>query len=86
MTREELFRKNQQLSTEFELYLLEHPEIEDKIPDNAMIVLVPDYDKELAEKNIELAKTNKEPGQAIVYVRVEKLRASRIEGLTLQVA
>ena len=44
MTREELFKKNQQLSTEFELYLLEHPEIEEKIPDNAMIVLVPDYD------------------------------------------
>ncbi len=86
MTREELFKKNQQLSTEFELYLLDHPEIEDKIPDNALIVLVPDYDKELAEKNIELAKANKEPWQIIVYVRVEKLRASRIEGLTLQVA
>ncbi|NCO83128.1 MAG: hypothetical protein COZ31_04465 [Nitrospirae bacterium CG_4_10_14_3_um_filter_44_29] len=86
MTREEVFKKNQQLSTEFELYLLEHPEIEDNIPDNAMIVLVPDYDKELAEKNIELAASNKEPGQAVVYVRVEKLRASRIEGLTLQVA
>ena len=51
MIREELFRKNQQLSTEFELYLLEHPEIEGKIPDNALIVLLPDYDKELAEKN-----------------------------------
>lgn len=86
MTREELFRKNQQLSTEFELYLLEHPEIEEKIPDNAMIVLVPDYDKELAEKNIQLANANKESGQTLVYVRVEKLRASRIEGLTLQVA
>jgi len=86
MTREELFRKNQQLSTEFELYLIEHPEIEDNIPDNAMIVLVPEYDKELAEKNIELAKANKESGQTIVYVRVEKLRASRIEGLSLQVA
>lgn len=86
MTREELFRKNQQLSTEFELYLLEHPEIEDKIPDNAMIVMVPEYDKALAEKNIELAETNKEPGQTIVYVRVEKLRASRIEGLSLQIA
>lgn len=86
MTREELFKKNQQLSTEFELYLLEHPEVEEKIPDNSMIVLVPDYDKELAEKNIELANTNKEAGQTLVYVRVEKLRASRIEGLSLQVA
>lgn len=86
MTREELFKKNQQLSTEFELYLLEHPEIEEKIPDNAMIVLVPDYDKELAEKNIELAEANKEQGQTLVYVRVEKLRTSRIERLTLRVA
>lgn len=86
MTNEELFRKNQQLSTEFELYLLEHTEVEEKIPDNAMIVLLPDYDRELAEKNIEIAKANIEEGQAMVYVRVKKLRASRIEGLSLQVA
>jgi hypothetical protein len=86
MTREELFRKNQQLSTEFELYLLDHPEIEEKIPENAMIVLLPEYDKELAETNLKLAEENKEPGQTIVYVKVEKLRASRIEGLTLQLA
>ncbi len=58
MTREDLCRKNQQLSTEFELYLLEHPEIEEQIPDNAMIVLVPEYDQELATKNIELAEAN----------------------------
>ena len=86
MTREDLFRKNQQLSTEFELYLLDHPEIEEKIPDNAMIVMVPEYDRELAEKNIELANNNKEPGQTIVYVTVKRLRASRIEGVSLQVA
>jgi len=86
MTKEELFRKNQQLSTEFELYLIEHPEIEEKIPSNAMIVLLPDYDRELSEMNIKLAEANKETGQTIVYVRVEKLRASRIEGLTLQMA
>jgi hypothetical protein len=86
MTREELFRKNQQLSTEFELYILEHPEVEEEIPDNAMIVLLPEYDKELAAKNMELAESNREAGQQIVYVRVERLRASRIEGLTLQVA
>jgi hypothetical protein len=85
MTKEELFRKNQQLSTEFELYLLEHPELEEKIPNNAMIVLLPDYDKELAEMNMKLAEANKEPERTIVYVRVEKLRISRIEGLSLQV-
>jgi hypothetical protein len=51
-----------------------------------MIVLLPDYDKELSEINTKLAEANREPGQAIVYARVEKLRVSRIEGLTLQVA
>jgi hypothetical protein len=86
MTREELFSKNQQLSTEFELYLLEHPEIEETIPDNALIVLVPVYDKELSDNNIRIAEAHKEPGQTIVYVKVESLRKSRIEGLTLQVA
>ncbi len=86
MTKEELFRKNQQLSTEFELYLLDHPEIEEAIPDNALIVLLPDYDSILAEKNRELAEANKEPGQTIVYVRIKKLRASRIADLSLQLA
>lgn len=86
MTNEELFKKNQTLSTEFELYLLEHPEIEEKLPDGALIVLLPDYDQELAAKNRELAETNRDREKAIVYVRVQKLRASRIEGLSLQVA
>lgn len=86
MTREELFRKNQQLSTEFELYLLDHPEVEATIPNDALIVLVPDYDQELADKNRQMAEANREPGKPVVYVRVKKMRASRIEELTLQVA
>ena len=86
MTKQELYKKNQQLSTEFQLYLSEHPEIENKIPDNAIIVLLPEYDKELAKKNIHLANANKEKGQKTVYVKVQKLRKSKIEGLSLKVA
>ncbi len=86
ITEEELFLKNQKLSTEFDLYLAEHPEIEDQIPDNALIVLLPEYDKELSKKNMELAERHREPGQPVVYVRIEKLRISRLEGLRLQVA
>jgi len=86
ITEEELFLKNQRLSTEFDLYLAEHPQIEDNIPDNAMIVLLPEYDKDLGGKNMELAKRHREPGQPVVYVRIEKLRISRLEGFRLQVA
>ena len=62
------------------------PNIEEAIPDNALIVLLPDYDSILAEKNRELAEANKEPGQTIVHVRIKKLKASRIEDLALQLA
>ena len=40
MTNQEMFEKNQQLSTEFDLYLLDHPELADDIPDGALIVFV----------------------------------------------
>jgi len=86
MDKSELFSKNQQLSTEFELYLLEHPEIEEQIPDNSLIVLLPEYDSELSKTNMEIAMRNQEKGQSLVYVKVHKLRKSRIDGLELQVA
>ncbi|MFP4086792.1 MAG: DUF5647 family protein [Desulfobacteraceae bacterium] len=83
---EDLFARNQRLSTEFDLYITEHPEIEDQIPENALIVLLPKYDKDLAQKNRELALRHREPGQPIVYVTINKLRPSRLEGLQLKVA
>jgi hypothetical protein len=73
ITDQELFTKNLKLSTEFDLYLLEHPEMAEQIPENALIVLLPDEDPELCESNLELAKTRREPGQPIAYVRVEKV-------------
>ena len=86
MKNEDIFLRNQRLSTEFDLYITEHPEIEDQIPNNALIVLLPQYDRELAQKNRELALIHREPGQPIVYVKIDKLRPSRLEGLELKVA
>ena len=86
MTEKELFEKNQRLSTEFDLYLIDHPELIDDIPENALIVLLPEFDKELKEKNMEMAMLHKEEGQPIVYVKVQKMRASRLEELQLEVA
>lgn len=77
MTDEELFTKNLRLSTELDLYLSEHPEVADQIPEDALIILLPQEDPELCERNVELARTRAEPGQAIVYVRVEKVAPPR---------
>lgn len=77
MTAHELFTKNVKLSTEFDLYILEHPEVAEQIPDNALIVLLPKDDPEMCEKNLELAKARREPGQAVVHVWVEKVAPPR---------
>ncbi|HBE44918.1 MAG TPA: hypothetical protein DDW17_05545 [Deltaproteobacteria bacterium] len=73
MTEQELFSKNLILSTEFDRYVLEHPEFVAKIPMNAQIVLLPEDDSELCQKNIEVAKAQREPGQAVVHVYIEKV-------------
>jgi len=77
MTEQELFTKNLRLSTEFDLYLLEHPEVAEQIPEDALIPLLPEDDPELCKKNLELAQARREPGQSIVYIRVEKIAPPR---------
>lgn len=77
MTEQELFDKNLKLSREFDLYLMEHPEIAERIPADALIVLLPENDPELCVKNQELAQARREPGQAIVSVRVGVLTPPR---------
>ena len=73
MTEEEIFEKNLILSTEFDRYVLEHPEFAEKIPLNAQVVLLPEDDEELRKKNLEIAKTQREPGQPVIYVQIEKV-------------
>lgn len=65
--------KNIVLSTEFNKYLVEHPEIADRIPNNALVVLLPENDPALCRKNLALARRHREKNQAIVHVRIEKL-------------
>jgi hypothetical protein len=77
MTDKDLFMKNLKLSKEFDLHLLEHPEVAEQIPENALIVLLPEEDQELCGINMELARVRREPNQPIVYVRVEKVAPPR---------
>lgn len=56
MKRKDLAYKNLALGVEFDKYLVEHPEILDKIPNKSTVVLLPEYDRELYESNIKLAQ------------------------------
>ena len=87
LTEQEIFSRNLVLSTEFDRYVLEHPEFADKIPANAQVVLLPEDDQELREKNLELAKIQREPGQPVIYVQIEKVapQMSRLVNPVLRV-
>ncbi len=82
-----LVQKNLELSFEFTRYLLAHPEMEEKIPKGAQVVLLPDYDERLARFNLRNSKRQREEGQPVVYVRIKSLnpdRPSRLVGTKIQ--
>ena len=87
MTEQEIFSKNLILSTEFDRYILEHPEVADKIPLNAQIVFLPKDDPELCRVNIELAEQQKEEEQQVVYIHIGSVspHVSRLKKVSLEV-
>jgi len=78
MTERELIEKNMSLSIEFSKYIFEHPQFEDKIPKGAQVVLLPEYDDEMCAYNLRIAEKQREKGQPVVYVKIEKLLAPRL--------
>jgi hypothetical protein len=91
MEEQEIFSKNVTLSTEFNKYLVEHPEFAERIPDEAVVVLLPEDDPELCRENLRLAESNRKiddrPDRLIVRVRIERLAPpppSRIVNPTLE--
>jgi hypothetical protein len=77
MDEQESFDKNVTLSTEFNKYLIEHPEFAEQIPDEAVVILLPADDPELCQENLRLAELNKIvddiPSRPVVHVRIERL-------------
>lgn len=87
MNEQEIFQKNLILSTEFDRYVLEHPEFAEKIPQNAQVVLLPDNDPELCKINMEIANRQREEGQPVVYVHIGSIipQVSRLKDVSLEV-
>jgi hypothetical protein len=45
INEKEMIGRNIELSAEFSRYLFEHPEVQDNIPIDGEIILLPDYDQ-----------------------------------------
>jgi hypothetical protein len=82
-----MVERNIELSAEFSRYLFEHPEIEEKIEVDAEIVLLPEFDKELKEFNLQLGKSIEKEGGKVIYISIKEIRPkklSRIEKIELE--
>jgi len=87
VNKKELFEENLVLATEFSRYILEHPKVAKRIPKDALVVILPEYDQKLAEENLGLAQASRKKNQAMVLVRVKRLapeRKSRLIEPTLE--
>ena len=81
-----LERRHAILVTEFDRYVVEHPEFAVKIPQNAQIVLQVEGDEEYNGWSRQLAERQREPDQIVVYVKVKGLKPAKSRLLKPEVA
>jgi len=81
-----LEKKHAILVTEFDRYVIEHPECADKIPQNAQIIIQVEGDEEYNEWSKRLAKRQREPQQPVVYVKVRGLKPAKSRLIKPEVA
>ena len=84
--KDELFIKNSELSMEFSKYVLEHPEMDKVLTGEKVIIFLPEFDPELKDFNLRMAKDIKAEGGEVLYVKVKDLSpkiASRLIGVEI---
>jgi len=77
MKKEIVVRKNLDLLDTFMKYAFDHPDILDKIPPDAELVIFPKDDPELLEENRKLAESMTKTGKKVVIVELKKPRITK---------
>ena len=81
MTKEEVVKKNFDLHAEWMKYTFENPDVLDRIPKGAALVILPEDDKELYAENYKILEQNKRKGIPVfvVTMKMPKPHISSIE-------
>lgn len=74
---EVLEKKHSILVTEFDRYVMEHPEFAASIPANAQVVLQVQHDEEYNEWSKDLAQRQREMGQEVVFVKIKAIKPAK---------
>jgi len=72
-----LERKHAILLTEFDRYVVEHPEFAVKIPRNAQIVLQVEGEEEYNAWSRQIAARQRERNQSVVFVKVKGIKPAK---------
>lgn len=81
MTKDEIMKKNLDLHSEWMKYAFENPDVLDKIPKGAVLVILPEDNRELYEENYKILEENKKKGIPVfvVTMKMPKPQISNIE-------
>lgn len=71
--RDEYFMKNSELSIEFSKYVTEHPDMDDLLEEDRVIIFLPEFDRELRSFNVEMGKDIEKEGGKVLYVKVKEM-------------
>jgi len=85
---EDFFQKNSELSIEFSKYVIEHPEMDELFQEDRIIVFITEFDDDLKNFNLKMAKDIEEEGGKVVYIKVKNLTPkipSRLVGVEVRV-
>jgi hypothetical protein len=85
MTKEEVVKKNLDLHAEWMKYTFENPDVLDRIPKGAVLVILPEDDKELYAENYKILEQNKKKGIP-VFVVTMKMPKSHISSMEIVAA
>lgn len=73
MTDNEFFERSLEVSTEFDRYVFAHPEVAEKIPENALVIFLLEDDSKFSKKSLEIARKQREEGQPVILVKIKGL-------------
>ena len=81
---DQFFVRNSELSVEFSKYVLEHPEVDDLLTEDTIVVFLPEFDAELKDFNLKVARDIESDGGIVLFVKVKQMArevSSRLIGV-----
>ena len=80
----QFFVRNSELSVEFSKYVLEHPEVDDLLTEDTVVVFLTEFDAELRDFNLKVAREIESDGGKVLFVKVKQMArevSSRLIGV-----